>query len=285
MGFESLAGTGTASFDPSAITEAELTQIASMREQIGPLPSYMVEETTHDFFFCRFLRGYHHDLKAAMQAFREMIAYRGEGDIKAIHDELVGSGMPWPWDMERFAALRTSVGERGYLHLHTHDLAGNLLTHCLVEPMLDGMRAAIKSGLTDEYVKMFAYLDEYMLIRQHALCVERGHLVGEHMVVDVSGVGMFSFGGGVLDLLKRFGKSSKHYAERLVRIDDVNNSRIAMFLWPVISPFIPKHTASKLRVSGKDYGPMLLKQIGASELPLSMGGTCTDARWSYMGSG
>ena len=78
---------------------------------------------------------------------------------------------------------------------------------------------------------------------------ERGHLVGEHMIVDVAGVGMFSF-GGVLDLLKQFGKSSKHYAERLVHIDDVNNSRIAMFIWPAISPWIPKHTAAKLHVSG-----------------------------------
>ena len=69
---------------------------------------------------------------------------------------------------------------------------------------------------------------------------------------------------------------------RLVHIDDVNNSKIAMLIWPMIAPWIPKHTAAKLRVSGRDYAPMLLQQIAASELPVSMSGTSTDTRWSYM---
>jgi hypothetical protein len=51
------------------------------------------------------------------------------------------------------------------------------------------------------------------------MCMRR-----EHQVVDVSGVGMFSF-NGTLDMLKRFGKGSKHYPERIVHIDDINNSR------------------------------------------------------------
>ena len=240
-----------------------------------------IEEVSHDFFYVRFLRGYQHNVKQASKAYREMLVYRQTSKVKAIHDELMEWGMPWPWDMEKFAELKRVVGPKGHLHLHTHDLAGNILTHTLVEPTLSGMRAAIKAGLTEDYVRMFAYLDEWMLIRQHRLCVERGHLVGEHMIVDVSGVGMFSF-GGVLDLLKRFGQSSKHYAERLVHIDDVNNSRLAMLIWPAIAPWIPKHTAAKLRVSGKDYAPMLLKQIAPSELPVAMGGTSTDERWSYM---
>ena len=279
-GFENLVTTAPA-YDASAITSAEKGQIQSMRDATGPLPDYAIEEVSHDFFFCRFLRGYQHDLKQATQAYKDMLAYRAESDVKAVHDELVAAGLPWPWDMDRFSDLRECVGPRGHLHLHTQDLAGNILTHTLVEPTLNGMRAAIKAGLADEYIRMFSYLDEYMLIKQHKLCVERGHMVGEHMIVDVSGVGMFSF-GGTLDLLKRFGKSSKHYAERLTHIDDVNNSRIAMFVWPMISPFIPKHTASKLRVSGKDYAPMLLKQIAASELPPLMGGTSVDPRWRYV---
>ena len=254
-GFDSLGLNAAPVYDASAITPAEATQIQSMRDAIGPLPDYVIDEVSHDFFFCRFLRGYQHDVKQATQAYRDMLAYRGESSVKAVHDELVAANLPWPWDMDRFSALRECVGPRGHLHLHTQDLAGNILTHTMVESTLNGMRAAIKAGLTDDYVKMFSYLDEYMLIRQHKLCVERGHMVGEHMIVDVSGVGMFSFGGGVLDLLKKFGKSSKHYAERLTHIDDVNNSRVAMFIWPAIAPFIPKHTASKLRVSGKDYAP------------------------------
>ena len=245
-GFDGLVGNSAPVYDASGISEAEAAQIKQMREAIGPLPECLVEETTHDFFFCRFLRGYQHDLKHAIKAYHEMVAYRVESDVKQIHDELIAAGLPWPWDMPAFAKLRATVGDQGCLHLHTHDLAGNILTHTLVEPTLAGMRAAIKAGLTEEYVRMFAYLDEYMLVVQHRLCVERGHLVGEHMIVDVSGVGMLSF-RGTLELLKRFGHSSKHYAERLVHIDDVNNSRIAMFLWPVIAPFIPKHTAAPLK--------------------------------------
>lgn len=56
-----------------------------------------------------------------------------------------------------------------------------------------------------------------------------------------------------------------------------------MFIWPLIQRFVPKQTARKLRLSGKDYQPLLLSQIAASELPPSMGGMCTDLkRWSYL---
>jgi hypothetical protein len=57
-----------------------------------------------------------------------------------------------------------------------------------------------------------------------------------------------------------------------------------MFIWPVIQPWIPKHTAAKLRVSGKDYQGLLLSQIASTELPVIMGGTSTDERWQYMSS-
>ena len=173
-----------------------------------------------------------------------------------------------------------------------------------------------------------------MLIKLHGLSVECGHLVGEHQVVDVEGVGVFSF-NGTLDLLKKFGKGSKHYPERIVHsthafapftpvhsrrvapaadpclplactrpihwlpccaqpyceqrcvcatcaVDDINNTKLAMFIWPAIAPWIPKHTAAKLRVCGRDYKDMLLRQIAKSELPVVMGGDSNDARWDYM---
>ena len=281
--FDGLTGHSEPTYDASAMREEEAVQILAMREAVGELPEFAVKEVAHDYFFLRFLRGYQHNVKQASKAYLDMLAYREESDVKAIHDELVREGMPWPWDMAQFEELRAVVGPKGHLHLHTHDLSGNILTHTLVEPTLNGMRAAIKAGLTQSYVRMFAYLDEWMLITQHKLCCERGHMVGEHMIVDVAGIGMFSF-GGVIDLLKQFGKSSKHYAERLVHIDDVNNTKLAMLIWPVIAPWIPKHTAAKLRVSGKHYAPMLLRQIAASELPRAMGGTSTDARWAYMES-
>lgn len=94
--------------------------------------------------------------------------------------------------------------------------------------------------------------------------------------------GMFSFGGGVLALLKRFGRGSKHNPERLIMINDINNSRLAMVLWPAISPFVPKHTAAKLRVSGRDYRAMLHGLVAPEELPPEMGGTSGDARWAYV---
>jgi hypothetical protein len=273
--FDGLAGAGTAPvFDAGAITSEEASAIALIREQVGELPSTLVPECAHDFFFLRFLRGYQHNVKQATAAYREMLEYRTEHELNAVHDRLAAAGMPWPWDMDEFARLRETVGEHGYLHLHTQDLQGNILTHTLVEPTLKGMRAAIKAGLLEDYVRLFRYLDEWMLMRLHALCVERGHLVGEHMIVDVDGVGMFSF-NGVVDLVKRFGKGSKHYPERIVHIDDVNNTSFAMFIWPIIKPWIPKHTAAKLRVAGRDYHQILLAQIAATELPVKMGGEST----------
>lgn len=230
MSFEGLVADGAAAYDAGAITDAEAAQIARMRSVLGSLPEGTAEQVAHDFFFCRFLRGYGHDEKAATRAFSDMLQYRAESGVDAVREELLAAGCPWPWDMDTFGELRRIVGERGYLHLHTHDLRGNVLTHGLVAPMLDGMRAAISAGLTDEFLRTCSYIDEWMLIKQHALCVERGHLVGEHMVADAGGVGMLSFGGGVLGLVKSMGKGSKHYAERLVHIDDVNNSRVAVFL-------------------------------------------------------
>jgi hypothetical protein len=177
--FAGMAGAGTAPvFDNSSMTAEEASSIKNMREGVGDLPSNLVPECSHDFFFLRFLRGYQHNVDQATTAYKEMLEYRAEMNLTAIHDELLSAGMPWPWDMEQFTVLRGAVGERGFLRLHTEDLQGNVLTHTLVEATLRGMRAAIKAGLTDDYVRMFQYLDEWMLIRLHALCVERGHLVG-----------------------------------------------------------------------------------------------------------
>lgn len=330
--FDGLVGESAPAFNAGKINAEEQEQVAAMREQLGPLPAFLVEECTNDFFFLRSLRCYEHDVKAAVSAYTDMMKYREEFELKAIHDEIVAAGNPWPWEMEQFGALLEIVGPRGYHRLHTSDLAGNVLTHTLVEPTLRGMNAAVKAGLTEDYVRLFRYIDEWMLIKLHGVSVERGHLVGEHQIVDVSGIGMFSF-DGTIDLLKRFGKLSVHYPERIVQIDDINNTRVcgwpclpltalclpaavehpravqctlrrahtlahtcdcpspltdssaqvAMFIWPLIQRFVPKQTARKLRLSGKDYQPLLLSQIAASELPPSMGGMCTDLkRWSYL---
>lgn len=278
--FDGLVADSAPVFDASRMTSGEAAAIATMRAELPP-PDNLLAECSHDFFFLRFLRGYLHDVGQATGAYREMIAYRAENDLNAVHRELLAAGMPWPWDMPQFAKLRKTVGEKGFLRVHTQCRSGNLLTHTLVEPTLAGMRAACKAGLADDYARLFMFVDEWMLHRLHAMCVERGHLVGEHQVVDVSGVGMFSF-NGVFELLKRFGKCSKHYPERLVLINDIMNSRLSLFLWPMIAPFIPKHTAAKLRVSGKNCGPMLRGMIEPSELPPSLGGTCTAERWRYL---
>jgi hypothetical protein len=281
MEFSGLTGCAAPAFNAGAITTEETSALSEMRKAIGPLPEGALAEVSSDFFFLRFLRGYQSNLKAATEAYRAMLEYRAEGDLNAVHTELCSAGMPWPWDMERFAQLRVVVGERGILRLHTHDLQGNVLTHCLAQPALSGIRAAVKAGLGETYLELFRYLDEWMLVKTHALCTERGHLVGEHQIIDVDGVGMFSF-GGVLDTVRAMGKGSRHYPERLVHIDDINNTRVAMFIWPAIAPFIPKHTASKLRVAGRAFQETLLAQIAETELPPSLGGACSDARWVYV---
>ena len=97
--FDGLTGHSEPTYDASAMREEEAVQILAMREAVGELPEFAVKEVAHDYFFLRFLRGYQHNVKQASKAYLDMLAYREESDVKAIHDELVREGMPWPWDM------------------------------------------------------------------------------------------------------------------------------------------------------------------------------------------
>lgn len=280
-------------FDATGMTAAETAAVASMREELATgnpeaaaAAAAAPEEVKHDYFFLRFLRGHLGprralDPAAALAAYRLMLEYRQLHGLNAITDELRASGMTWPWEMPQFAELRQAVGERGITHLHTADKAGNVLTHVLISDHMRGLRKAINAGRREDYIVLSRYLDEWMLLTLHKRCVDNGRLVGEHLIIDVANIGLF-FDRGVFALFKEAGQGWAHYPEKLVHIDDINNSRIALVVWPLVRPFVPAHTTKKLHVSGTNYQGMLLEQINADALPPCMGGTSADKRWSYM---
>ena len=47
---------------------------------------------------------------------------------------------------------------------------------------------------------------------------------------------------------------------------------VAVGLWKVFSPFIPKRTTEKARVIGTNYYPVLLQDIDPRNIPITWGG-------------
>ena len=279
---DELVGEDATTFNADAITASEAAEILEMRQAVDT--SSQPPEIAHDYFFVRFLRGYQHDRTAAIEALRACLAHRVTHGLDDVRARLLEQNTPWPWTLAEFAAVADAFGPRGVTHLHTHDSAGNVLTHCLISAHIDGLRAVLQAGLDGEYVRLNMMVDEWWLLRLHTLSVAAGHPVGEHMIIDVAGVGMLSLGPSTLGLIRRIGEGWKHYPERFVAIDDVNNTRVALLIWPLIRRFVPKQTAAKLRVSGTAYQEALLLTCAPTELPPLMGGTCEDERWAYLSS-
>ncbi|GMH46627.1 hypothetical protein TrVE_jg3208 [Triparma verrucosa] len=217
-------------------------------------------ESTSDFRYLRFLRGYDSDVQKASQAYEEMVQWHLENDVSAISTELRSHPiLPFPYALPKFAPLVAALGSPSCLlrSFSTFDSNLNLLTSVSVG--LYDLRKIVASNLQDLLITSNIYLDVYFSILLDNLSVKNNRLVQRHDLLCCTNpsIGLFQFTPSTLSLIRKIGANSKHFPESISKITSCGNNIVAVGLWKIIRPFVPKHTTEKIRVLGMDYKDIL----------------------------
>ncbi|XP_062022752.1 phosphatidylinositol/phosphatidylcholine transfer protein SFH8-like [Rosa rugosa] len=102
------------------------------------------------------------------------------------------------------------------------------------------------------------------------------HIDSSTTILDVQGVGFKNFTKSARDLITRLQKiDNDNYPETLCRMFIINAGPGFRLLWNTVKTFLDPRTTTKIHVLGNKYQSKLLEVIAASELPESLGGSCT----------
>lgn len=258
--------------------ERERGKVASMHELLKddlancgfkPPP-----EMVSDWKLLRFLRGYGISRKKACAAYRDMLKHWAEYDyagIRKVTLEACGgdvSKLVWPYRLAEFKDLMADIwdGIPAAIH-HGYDTRGVPTTFTLLSRY--NFPTLIEKGYEDKFIRLVQHCDVYFDLILHEKCVATNSLVARRDLTDMTGA---SLSMGTLRLLRRMGESTKHFPEAILRTDAINFGMVAMKLWQIGSPFLPKQTRRKFvphRVPGEIPG--LPKKL----LPKPFYGTCS----------
>ncbi|KAE9606677.1 putative cellular retinaldehyde binding/alpha-tocopherol transport, CRAL/TRIO [Lupinus albus] len=131
----------------------------------------------------------------------------------------------------------------------------------------------------DRYIK-YHVVEFERTFDKFAACsiAAKKHIDQSTTILDVSGLGLKSLNKHARDLLTRLQKvDGDNYPETLNRMFIINAGSGFRMLWNTMKSFLDPKTTAKINVLGNNYQSKLLEIIDASELPESLGGTCTCA--------
>ncbi|GMI33775.1 hypothetical protein TeGR_g3651 [Tetraparma gracilis] len=265
-------------------TPSELTQLSELRSLLSPtlsLPHIASHpECTSDWKLLRFLRGYHGVVPDAAAAFGRMAEFRLEQGVAEISNrmksvEAESGTLPWPYDTDEFKPLLDCMGGKDCLMRseNTFDKNGNLVTSVAVG--LYDLRKVNAASLGDLLVKGNICVDVYFDIVLHKLSESRGSLAQRHDLLTVlnPSIGIFQFSPAALRLINRVSANQKHYPESVGRITSCGNGALAVGIWKIIRPWVPKHTTEKIRVLGTAFEEQIMEDFDSkSQLFARYGG-------------
>ncbi len=264
-------------------TNDESAQLKELRSALRDVLSldYVApyEELTSDWKLLRFLRGYSHVVGDAATAYRRMTDFRREMGVGVMVDKMKEKEkqtgkLEFPYDSDEFSPLVDCLTSDGLLrNAGTFDKAGNVLTSVAVG--LYDLRKIAMMGLSDLLVRGNASVDAYHDIILHRLTVERGTLAMRHDLLNVLNppISAFQFTPRALGLINKVAANQKHYPEAVARITSCGNTMVAVGIWKLIRPFVPKHTTEKVRVLGRDFGPYVREEVDDDQLFKRYGGS------------
>ena len=215
----------------------------------------------------RFVRGYHLNVKDAVKAFGDMLAWRKANNIDAMREDMYAAAaesteeLLWPHQLKKFEPLVACTGG-GLMRRIGTSVNGMPATLCLLH--LYDVKKVIKEGLASLLLELQQYQDEYWHVALH----RSSHAAGAmHARVDVVGaheLGLFHFGISEARLLMKVLEGAKNYPETCARIVSVGNGKALLAMYnAVIRPFMPQHTKDKILVLGRDIErPSCQEQIG-----------------------
>ena len=263
----------TIKFNDSLPSEEELSNITSLKEELGTLLTEgalsQQPENVSDFKLLRFLRGYENSVEEAATAYREMAKYRDENDFNRLRQKLVDGNKEDPNLWSEYKPIR-DILSKGMRYEYGFDLAQNVVTVTDIGAL--DLRSIIKAGLQDLYCEMCLMTEEYSNVRLHDLTVERGHLVARHDIINVSNFGVFQWNKACYDLITKVFAGNKHYPECVVKITSCGNGSVAVMAWKVMKHFVPERTKQKLAVLGTSFISDLVLEVPFQRIPLIWGG-------------
>jgi len=223
-------------------------------------------EAVSDFKFLRFLRGYKGVVTDAAAAYKRMVEWRIENKVEEAVAMLKASEkdgvIQYPYKMPLFRPLDALGGEDCLMQFNgTSDRDGNLITSVAVGNY--DLRKIVKAGLQDLLVKSNIFLDCFFEIMLERLSIKNQKLMQRHdlLIVMNPSIGLFQFSPAALMLIKRVSLSSKHFPESIAKITSCGNNLVAVGIWKIIRPFVPRHTTEKITVLGTGFQEDLRTKI------------------------
>jgi hypothetical protein len=253
--------------------QAKLEQLRACTMECAAKLGGSSPEATSDLKLLRFLRGYSGSVKDAALAYADMVEWRLENDVADVvatlkKVEADEGQLTFPYEMPMFQPLIEALGTKdGLMRFNNStDRAGNLLTSVAVG--LYDLRKVVRANLSDLLIKSNIYVDCYFEILLERLSLQNLRLMQRHdlLIVSNPSIGLFQFSPSALRLIKRISMNSKHFPETIAKITSCGNNMMAVGIWKIIRPFVPKHTTEKITVLGSSFQEELLKSIEGSAI-------------------
>lgn len=264
-----LAGDDASGLFYPLASAAEQAQVAQMQRALAPdlagLACARWADVSGEIRLLRFLRGFNHDVGAALKAVRNMLEVRRRYGIDAVHEKWAHvpcthtSGLPYQEEVQR---LMPSFGTIGLSH-HGHVVCYNPLRAHRYRDVLVELGEA-------RYLDFYVSQCESRMHQLHELSAMQRRLVKILMVIDLRAVSYWALTSRkwISFDRKHMGHLNLTMAEALSKVYIVNTPKWVLVTLSTLKKWLPANTFQKLEfLGGRDkYHPVLSEVMGAGTL-------------------
>ncbi|XP_039117461.1 phosphatidylinositol/phosphatidylcholine transfer protein SFH13-like [Dioscorea cayenensis subsp. rotundata] len=130
----------------------------------------------------------------------------------------------------------------------------------------------------ERYMKYHVQEFERAFLERFPACsiAAKKHIDSTTSILDAHGLGIKSLNKTIIDIVRAVQKmDGDYYPETLNEMFIINAGHSFKLFWNTLKGFLDPKTVSKIHVIGSKYQSRLLEVIDASQLPESLGGSCT----------
>ncbi len=227
------------------------------------------EEISTSYVF-RFFRGHKRDVAKTIEALRKTIEWRKSAPFKQAVD----------MDLSRFDFTYQHV-KLGFYGLDLHGRPIRIIRPSNIDPKI----------LIDRYTDDDRYLYSLQNLERvvnivFPMCSKKAgrYIEGMISIIDIKEVNTAKYIKSMPSMHSFQGKSKElqdHYPEMAHKVVIINSGYFFTGLWSVVKLFLNKLTQEKITIMGSNYMDELSKFVNPENLPVCIGGTCTEDINSY----